>query len=258
MFPLVDLHCHLLAGLDDGPRCDADALAMCRLAYEEGTRLAAATAHQNDYWPSVTPDRIRQATRRLAEQLRAANIPLTVFPCAEVMVHESLEEAWRRGELMSVGDRGHYLLVELPHGLFLDLTEMVKGLRALGVRPILAHPERQEEFLADPERLDDLVRAGCLVQVSSGSLSDPPSRSAEQTLKDWLRRGVVHCLGSDGHSPGRRPPRMAAAHRRIREWAGNEVADRVCGTHGMAILQGLPLRVPPPERRRLGWLPRVW
>src|SRR5262249_47525114 len=153
-------------------------------AYEEGTRMAAATAHQNDRWPAVTPNCIRQATDRLAEQLRAENIPLTVFPCAEVMVHESLEESWRRGELLSIGDGGRYMLVELPHGLFLDLTELVKSLRALGVRPVLAHPERQEEFLEDPDRLEDLVRAGCLVQVSSGSLSDPRDRSAEQTLKD--------------------------------------------------------------------------
>src|SRR5581483_6286232 len=128
MLPLADLHCHLLAGLDDGPRAEDDALAMCRLAYAEGTRLVAATAHQNERWPAVTPAVIRRATERLAGSLRAAGVPLTVFPCAEVMVRPDIEEAWRRGDLLSVADRGQYLLVEMPDGLFVDLRETVRRL----------------------------------------------------------------------------------------------------------------------------------
>ena len=83
MIPLVDMHCHLLAGLDDGPRSDEEAVAMCRMAYDEGVRMVAATAHQNEHWDLVTPDRIRQATHQLAQTLRTAGIPLLVFPCAK-------------------------------------------------------------------------------------------------------------------------------------------------------------------------------
>lgn len=80
--PLVDIHCHLLGGLDDGPRDEDEALAMCQIAFEEGTRYASATAHQSDVWPEVTPDRIRQATSKLTDRLREANIDLKVYPCA--------------------------------------------------------------------------------------------------------------------------------------------------------------------------------
>ncbi len=106
MLPLVDTHCHLLAGLDDGPRSDEDALAMCRMAFDEGTRLICATAHQNDRYPAVTPEGIRAATKHLGEQLRAADLPLSIFPCAEVMVQPELEEAYKAGQLLSVGDPG--------------------------------------------------------------------------------------------------------------------------------------------------------
>src|SRR6266446_2943592 len=109
MNQLVDIHCHLLAGLDDGPRTEEDALAMCRLAYGDGTRFAAAGAHQNERWKAVTPARIRQAAQRLAQRLRDEGIPLTVFPCAEITAHPEIESAWRRGELLSVADRGQYL-----------------------------------------------------------------------------------------------------------------------------------------------------
>jgi protein-tyrosine phosphatase len=258
MLSLVDTHCHLLAGLDDGPRTDDDALAMCRLAYEEGTRMICAVAHQNERYADNTPDRIRGAASRLAEQLRAAKVGLTVFACAEVMVWPDLEPAWAEGRLLSVADTGKYLLIELPHGLFVDLTALVRRLVEAGVRPILAHPERQPEFLDDVGRVEAFVEAGGLVQVSSGSVTEPPGWFDGEKLKDWFRRGLVHLLGSDGHSPRRRPPRMAAAYERIVKWAGAAVADRVCGTNGVAVVQGLPLRLAPPLPRRRWWLPRLW
>jgi len=258
MIPLVDMHCHLLAGLDDGPRTDEDALAMCRIAYEEGVRIMAATAHQNEQWPAVTPDRIRQAARNLAQHLREADLPLTVFPCAEVMVHPDLEIAWNKGDLLSIADRRQFVLLEMPHQLFVDLRNTVVGLRQDGVRPLLAHPERQPEFLHEPGEIEELIEAGCLVQVSASSVTDPASPRDGRALKSWFQRGVVHCLGSDGHSPRRRPPRMADAYRQICRWVGVAHADRICSTNGMAISQGLPLRIPKPQPKRFQWLSRLW
>src|SRR5262245_50655983 len=112
MIPLVDVHCHLLAWLDDGPRTEAEALTTCRVAYADGIRLAAATAHQNERWCSVTPERIREAARQLARLLHDNGIPLTVFPCAEVMVSPETAARWCEGGLLSVADRGQYLLLE--------------------------------------------------------------------------------------------------------------------------------------------------
>ena len=258
MIPLVDMHVHLLAGLDDGPRTREDAVAMCRIAHEEGVQMAAATAHQNDHYPAVTPDRIREAVGRLRQDLAGAGRPLTVFPCAEVMADPETPEAWGAGELLSVADRGQYVLLEMPHGAFVDLRPTAERLRRAGVRPILAHPERNPEFLEEPARLEEMIQAGCLVQVSSGSVTDPPGPRQEKALTGWFRRGLVHLLGSDGHSPRRRAPRMAAAYESIRRRAGGAVADRVCSTHGMAVLQGLPLHVPDCEPRKVGWLPRLW
>jgi protein-tyrosine phosphatase len=253
MIPLVDMHCHLLAGLDDGPRSEEDALAMCRMAYAEGVRM-----DQNEEWDSVTPDRIWQATERLAQRLQETGSPLLVLPCAEVMVHPEIECSWDKGALLSVGDRRQYLLLEMRHDLVVDLRGTVGRLRQRGVRPILAHPERHEELLHEPGRIEQLIRAGCLVQVSSGSVTDPPNRHDRSALKSWFKRGIVHLLGSDGHSPARRPPRMAAAYREIARWAGTVAADRIASTSGMAVLQGLPLRIPQPEPKKIPWVLRFW
>src|SRR5438874_12788102 len=99
------MHCHLLAGLDDGPGTEEDALAMCRIAWEDGVRTVAATAHQNERWRSVTPERILHAACLLVGQLNEAGIPLTILPCAEITAHNGLEASWRNGDLLSVADR---------------------------------------------------------------------------------------------------------------------------------------------------------
>ena len=140
----------------------------------------------------------------------------------------------------------------------MDLGETVKNLRRLGVRPILAHPERNEELLHDPGRIEQLIRFGCLVQVSSKSLTSPSSSRDAKALRSWVRRGVAHLLGSDGHSVVKRPPKMLDAYRRIRRWAGSVVADRITSTNGLAVLQGLPVRVAEPQPRRSGWFSKLW
>lgn len=254
MIPLVDIHCHLLAGLDDGPGTDEDALAMCRIAWNDGVRIVAATAHQNEHWRSVTPERIQHAACRLVRQLEEAGVSVTIVPSAEITAHAGLEESWRNGDLQSVAGRQQYLLVELPPALAVDLNDTVQRWRQAGIRPILAHPERHEELLHDSGRVEQLIRAGCLVQVTASSITAPPSPQNGQVLKSWLKRGLVHLVGSDGHSPGRRPPRMAEAYRQIIRWAGVPMADRVCSINATAIVYGLPLRIARPEPRGIRWL----
>src|ERR1700677_1202766 len=253
MIPLFDMHCHLLAGVDDGPRTEAEAFEMCRIAWNEGIRCAAATAHQNERWPAVTPEVIRTRARHLAEMLRDNKIDLNVFPCAEIMVHPELESSWLAGRLLSVADRSEYLLLEMPHGLFVDLRSLIRDLAERRLRAILAHPERQPELLHEPGWIEQFIQAGCLVQVSTGSVTDPKSRADANALKDWFKRGIVHVMGSDGHSPRTRRPRMAGAYEQVSRWAGVSMADRVFSTNAAAIVHGLPLRVPEPEPRRTSW-----
>jgi protein-tyrosine phosphatase len=176
------------------------------------------------------------------------------------MAHPETMRHWQDGKLLSVADRGQYLLLEMPHGVFVDLIPTVQGLRAAGVRPILAHPEREREYLHEPDLIEAMVEAGCLVQVSSANITSPKNAVDERALKNWFRRGIVHVLGSDGHSPRRRPPLLAAAHRRLTQWIGPGQADRIASSNGLAIVHGLPLRVPRPKPARSAswWFLSMW
>ena len=257
MIPLVDTHVHLFAGLDDGPATADEAVAMCRMLVAEGTRYAAALAHQNKTYPNNTSDALRTSCGALVEVLKAEKIPLTVYPTAEVMAAADLVESWTTGRLLSVADRNAFLLVEQPHGFFLDLRPVARALRPHKMRIIVAHAERYQELLYDTAHVEELIRLGCLIQVTSAGLARPGSGAAEAALKDWVRRGMVHLLGSDGHGLDRRPPRLRDGHRIIARWTDEQTADRIGGIWGSAVLQGRPVNPPMPKPKERSWFTKL-
>jgi len=201
------------------------------------------------------PSASRAATSRLAEQLRGLGSALTVFPCAEVMVWPDLEKAWGEGKLLSVGDGGKYLLIELPHGLFVDLTGLVRRLTEAGVRADPRSPGAAAGIhrRCRPNRgagRGGLSGAG-VVRKRHGAARMDERRHAEGVVP---ARGWRTCSARTDHSPRRRRPLMAAAYERIVKWAGQSVADRVCGTNGVAVLHGAKLRIAPPLPKRRWWI----
>jgi protein-tyrosine phosphatase len=258
MLPSADTHVHLLAGLDDGPRDGDEARAMCRMLVAEGCRFATALAHQNPHFPDNTPDRLRAAAADLAAQLDEQKIPLTVYPTAEVMLGPDTLAEWRAGKLLSVGGHGKHLLVEMPHTTFLDVRPLAEGLKADGVRLIIAHAERYAELLHDPAVTDAVIAAGCLIQVTASELAEPTSLSDGRALRRWADRGVIHLLGSDGHRLGGREPRMRAGVSVLTKWVGRAAADRIAGIWGSAVLQGLPVNPPPPSAAPRSWFAKLF
>ena len=192
-----------------------------------------------------------------AAALAAQDIPLSVYPTGEVMLTPTLADDWAAGRWQSVGGHGRWLLVEMPHGMFVDLLPVASAMRARGVRLIAAHAERYPELLHDPALAERWVAAGCLLQVTAQALAEPWSAD-ERALKLWAEAGFVHLLGSDGHGIDRRPPRMAEGFRRLSRWAGRAAAERVGSHWGVAVLQGLPVNVPPPAKPRRSWFGRLF
>jgi len=243
--------------MDDGPQDWEQAVAMCRIAWDDGVRAIAATAHQNPRWPEVTPQRILEATVELRRRLKAEEIPLEVYPAAEVMIGPEIESDFEGGRLLSVSNLNRYLLVELPSGMFLDLRGMVTRLLGLGVRPILVHPERHPELLHGSGVVEELIQRGCLIQVSAASITQNENSQVTEGLRSWARRDIIHLIASDGHSPKRRPPGVSTAYQRLAEWSDWARADRICSINGMAVLEGLPIETPRPRLRKRRWFTRT-
>jgi protein-tyrosine phosphatase len=227
---------------------------MCQLAWTENIRSIASTAHQNDHYPDNTPEAIKASTAQLAAILTDLHIPLQLVPVGEVMVSEHTWEAWLAGELLSYGDHGKHILLEMPHNLFLDIRPLIDRFVEAGVTPVLAHAERYPELLFGARLVDDFIRHGCLIQVTSGMISDPPDRRFRNALKDWAQRGVIHVLGSDAHSPRRRRPVMQAAATQLTRWIGELAAMAIVHQHPQAILTGQNVSITAPRSPRKKFL----
>jgi protein-tyrosine phosphatase len=253
MLPLADTHVHLLSGTDDGPATDEEAVAMCRMLVAEGVRSAAALSHQNHNYPANTPEALRAKAATLAATLKAEKIPLAIYPSAETMASTDLVDKWKAGDWLSLGDKKKFLLVEMPHAMFLDLRPAAKAFKPLGIRIVVAHAERYPELLHDRGLCEEWIKLGCLIQVTGRGLTKPPSGADESALKDWVKRGLVHLLGSDGHNLNSRQPRLKEGYAKLVKWAGTATADRIGGIWGNAVLQGLPVNTPIPIKPKVSW-----
>jgi protein-tyrosine phosphatase len=251
---VIDLHAHLLPGLDDGPRSIEQSLALCRALLDQGVTCAVATPHMFDGVYEVPREAVYDGVRALAARLAQAGVPLRVLPGADIRVDGRVLEAARAGELVCLGGRApppeQYVLLELPADLippgfdwFLD------ELGRAGYAPVLSHPERSAVFQGDRAALEEFCDAGMLVQVSVGSLTGDFGRRARASAREMLRRGLVHVLASDCHDLKRRPPRLAEGLAEAARLIGPGAARALVEANPAAILAGEPLPFGEPAAR---------
>jgi protein-tyrosine phosphatase len=243
---LIDLHSHVLPGIDDGAETLDEAIGICRAAAADGIQVIAATPHvRNDY--PTTADAMEAALTAL--QAAAGGI-VQVLPGGELDLQEldrSPEELARFG----LGGNPHYLLVEMPYvGWPLDLGEKLFRLRALGITAVLAHPERNPEVQAQPELLEAIVGAGTLVQLTAAAIDGRLGRRAERSARTLLDRRLAHLIASDAHAPSVRGVGMADAARAIDD---ADLARWLTVDVPRSIVDGgeRPPCPEPPKRRRL-------
>jgi len=228
MPPFVDIHCHMLPAVDDGAGDMATALAMAEMAVADGVGTVVVTPHQLGAFGHNRGDDIRRRTSELQRALAAARIPLTVLPGGDVRVEDDLPGRLATGDALTLADRGRHVLLELPHELYLPLDGVLASLRRRAIVGILSHPERNAGLLAQPQLIAELVDAGCLMQVTAGSLAGafgPPS----QQLAEWmLGQGLVHFLASDAHGVRSRRPLLGRAFERAAELVDEATAADLC------------------------------
>jgi protein-tyrosine phosphatase len=250
---LVDLHCHLLPDLDDGPSTVEDSVGLASELAAGGVTTVVCTPHFRRDHPRVIPRNLRPLCDHLRQAIDEAGVQLEVLPGAEVDLHRGIEATDAELRLASLGQRGTHLLVETPYSRLGSLfEEQLFELQVRGYTLLLAHPERNAAFQQHPERLEALVGRGVLVQVTADALSRPPARSRSGRMaRTLLEAGLAHVISSDAHGPAFARATLADGLRIAREVAGNR-ADWMVSDAPAAILAGEPLPPPPQARRRIG------
>jgi protein-tyrosine phosphatase len=235
---VIDLHSHILPGLDDGARSLEEARDLARLALADGVTTIAATPHVRADFPT-TADEMEEGVEELRYDFIVQGIDMEVVHGGEVAFELLFSVPPEDLVRFTLGQTGRYLLVECPYrGSPLPFEPAIGALKRQGITPILAHPERNPEVQDRPDRLLALVAAGALMQVTAASLDGSLDRASQSCAAHLLELGAVHLLASDAHGPHIRDAGLSAAAREV----GDAGLARYLTTEApAAILAGEPV-----------------
>jgi protein-tyrosine phosphatase len=251
---VIDLHTHVLPGIDDGPETIEGSLAMARVAAADGTRVMVATPHVNWYHHNDAAT-IARLTDQLNERLQMEGIAVEIRTGAEIAMTRAAEIESGELERMRLGG-GPWVLLEPPFTpIVTGLDGVVMALQSAGHRVVLAHPERCPALHREPQVVESLVRNGVLMSVTVGSLVGRFGGEVRRFARRLVEQGLVHNVASDAHDAVRRPPALAGD---LREVGLGGLADWLTQGVPAAILSGaeIPSR-PQPVVTREPRAPRV-
>ena len=235
---MIDLHCHLLPGIDDGPETLAEALEMARIAVANGIEAAYVTPHLHPgRWDNDRP-KIAVAVESYRAALAQAGIALEIGFAAEVRLDYEILPLIEAGRVPFLGtlEGCQVMLLEFPHShVPVGADKFTAWLLARNIRPMIAHPERNKDLMREPDKLEPFVREGCLLQLTADSVTGGFGELCAQRAREFLERGWVSVIASDAHDTTDRPPRMAPGRNAAAKIVGEEEAQR--------LVYGTPLRI---------------
>lgn len=235
---MVDLHHHLLPGLDDGSPDLATSVQMARMAAAEGITHIVCTPHANSRF-NFNPHRNILLLAELRRALDDANIHLTLgLGCDFHLNYDNVQDALQHPTRYTINEH-EYLLVELPDfSISPNLQETFYELRLAGMMPILTHPERNSTLQRDPDRMIPWLRDGLLCQVTAASIVGEMGRAAEKLALRMLTSRWVHFVATDAHNTTGRSPRMRDAYDLVVKRFGTEYADQIFYQNPRAAFEG--------------------
>jgi protein-tyrosine phosphatase len=232
---MVDIHTHILPGIDDGSKSWEMTGEMCRMAAADGITHIVATPHSNDVYAYD-----RERFTRMLGHLHDAGEGKLAFSlgCDFHFSYDNIHDALEHPRRYTIGDT-QYLLIEFSdYGIPPSVKDDILALRSCGMTPIITHPERNQPLLKNPEMVLALIDQGCLVQVTANAVTGAWG-SRSQKMAEWLLKNrAIHVVASDTHDPVRRRPIMSEARDAIARLAGPEVAEALVTHNPAAIVEG--------------------
>ena len=239
---MIDIHCHLLPEVDDGPKSWDAAVEMCRIAANDGITHAVATPHANDRYAY---DRVHLSGLLAQLQEKAGPTLRLSLGCDLHLSYENLERVLNQPHSYTIGET-NYLLVELSNfSVPIQLADCFVRLGDRGLTPILTHPERNAILQQSPQRILEWAKQGCLVQVTASALTGSWGERAESIARWLLDHAAVHVLASDAHDAKRRIPILSQARDVAEEIVGAEYALALVEGNPGAIVNGQPIPYSP-------------
>jgi len=239
---MIDIHHHLLFGLDDGAPDLETSLAMVEMAQQDGITHIICTPHANGYY-AFSPEKNALRLAEIEANYRKRTGASVTFGlgCDFHLSFDNIEDALQHPTRYTLNAK-NYLLVEFPDfAIPQNMAQVFYEMLLRGITPILTHPERNLTLVREPERMKEWIRMGCRVQVTAGSLTGRFGKTAQKVAEQLLRDRWVHFLATDAHDVTRRPPLLREAYEAVVRTHGQDCAERLCVTNPRAAFYGEPL-----------------
>ncbi len=238
----TDVHCHCLPGLDDGPAGSIEMLALCRSLVADGIDRVVATPHQLGRFENrCDADSIRDAVAKLNRCLWETQIPLTVLPGADVRLDERIPTLLGSEDILTVADGGRYLLLELPHEVFIDPETLLSMLVSMEVTAIITHPERHAYLARNPDCIRRWVAYRPCLQITAASFGGGFGKQSQDAAWAFLHAPMPILVATDAHDTNSRAPRMSEAYSLLTRQFGYVVADILCVENPRRAVEGRDL-----------------
>jgi protein-tyrosine phosphatase len=255
---MIDLHCHILPDIDDGPASLEDAVRLARMAVQDGIRTVVATPHGVD-WAYVRGGDEAELKREIASlqrELRRQELDLEILPGMEVHLLPETPSLYRGRRIFTLNS-SRYMLVEFPMRSFpIYAEDTLFNLQVHKLVPVIAHAERYPALAERPELLEKMVERGMLLQITAGSLTGQHGAQPREMAEMLVERRMAHILSTDAHSAKHRPPILSEGLRRAAQLVGEDAAREMVTTVPAAILRDEEVVVPEPVAlRRRSWFP---
>jgi protein-tyrosine phosphatase len=235
---VFDIHCHIVPGVDDGPKSWEVAVEMCRMAAADGIDHIVATPHANDRY-RYDREALTVALDRLRELVGMP--PRLSLGCDFHLSYDNLQAVLEDPGRYTI-DNTSYLLVELSnYSVPVQVTDCFLKLGDVGLTPILTHPERNPILQRSPERVLDWAEQGCIIQVTGSAFTGFWGEKTEEAAEWLMEREAVHILASDAHDTQRRTPNLSQARDAVAEYYGAELARLLVEDNPRAVVEGQPL-----------------
>lgn len=239
---MIDLHSHILPGVDDGPADESEALDLAKLLHSEGVRKVVATPHQLGMFEgNIDAEQIVRRCKELEDYLRSNDLELEIIPGAEVRLDERIPKMLDSGQIATIGNKGKYLMVELIPEVFIDIEPLIDSLASRGVKIILAHPERYKFFYKKFDILSKWMEKGVILQITASSLLGKGymPQIAKPLAFEMMAKAFVSFIASDAHDINQRAPHIKEAFDFISSRAGEKYAINLFVDNPENILNGM-------------------
>ncbi len=245
---MLDLHCHILPGIDDGAKDLDEALKMCELARKDGINTIVATPHLN---PGVYEPERELILAKVHELNRLNHVNLRILPGADNRVHPELLASIEKGQALTLNDNMRYILLELPaHFLFHQIKDLIRGLKDKGITPIITHPERHVQIQRNLYLLYEFIKAGTLAQITAMGITGEFGLEIKRLSKRLLAHNLIQVIASDAHSSSKRPPLLSRAVEEAARILGLNEATNMVTANPEAIIEGRAFEVPSPKMKK--------